>query len=680
MNKSYVPFYRVIEELSSSYVKNRGFANVGKQIKSIKGSGREIIDPIESIIKNTYALINASERNNIGVVMARLANENKEIAKMFEEIDTPMVKMASVKIGDLLGVSQEMIPPEISDVDFEKIIDIFRPSLFPGKDNVLTVLINGEKKFFQVEKQLYKALLAIEAEQLGMIIRLLSIPTRVLRAGATLAPEFVLRNLVRDQFTAFVYSRYGYIPIVDFVRGMFSLFKKDDMYQLWRMGGGEHSMLVSLDREHLQKSLNDVIKDKGALRYVKHPIELLQILSEIIEAGTRLGEARKGIAKMKNPIEAAYASREVTLDFNRIGAKMRSVNALIAFFNARVEGFDRFIREMRDHPLRATLKMAFAITLPSILLYFVNRDEEDWEEIPLWQKDLFWLLKVNGTWYRIPKPFELGVLFGSVPERILEYMDRKDKKLFDQMLKTVADGINVGMIPTALEPIIENMANYNFFYSRRIVPERLDKLPPEAQYTQYTSEVAKKLGELANYSPLKIDNLISGYTAGLGNYVIKAIDEIMRGTGLTPRVTMPSPTIADMPVAKAFVVRSPIGSASQSVNNFYEELEEVEKKEQLLKKYLKDGDRVKFNFYKQKHPELHFQYDWKRKDYYSSTARYYRKVANMISDLRKEQRKIYSSEKLTANEKREKITKIDTLITKLAHDALNSPLVKGRKQ
>jgi hypothetical protein len=49
----------------------------------------------------------------------------------------------------------------------------------------------------------------------------------MLRAGAVLSPDFMGRNLIRDQTMAFVLSKGGYFPVFDFMRGAFSLAKKD---------------------------------------------------------------------------------------------------------------------------------------------------------------------------------------------------------------------------------------------------------------------------------------------------------------------------------------------------------------------------------------------------------------------------------------------------------------------
>lgn len=667
-NQFYVPFYRVFEELQSRGFYGKGYVNMSNQLKRIKGSEREIINPLESIVKNTYAIISVSDRNAVGIQMANLAARNKELGRLFEKISIPVAKVATVSEKDI-GVSLA----GFTKSEMEGIVDIFRPSLFLPKDNVVTVLIRGKKYFYQTDPMLYQALAATEKEQMGITIKLLSYPTRWLRAGAILSPEFMIRNPMRDIMSAYVYSKYGFIPPIDFTKGVFSLVGKDKDYWLWRMAGGEHAMFVSMDRTYLKKSFEEIVGGKKYTHYLKNPLEALRILSEMSETPTRLGEFKKGIARMVDPVEAAYASREVTIDFAKMGNTGRVLNRLYAFWNAWAEGWDKLIREFKHHPTKTTAKVVSGITMPSILLYFINRDDPRWKEIPQWQKDLFWIFMTEEHIYRIPKPFELGIIFGSVPERILEYIDEKDPEAMKKLAENILVGTSPGLLPTAFQPLVENWANYNFFLARPVVPISREALPPEAQYTAYTSEVAKILGKTVNYPPAKIDNLFRGYFAGLGRHATETTDKILIGTGISS-VIKPEPTLADKPVTKAFVVRRPIGSASESVNKFYDKYHEYESREKMLKEFLRNNEKDKFYAYKEKFPELYFTYDWERKDFYSIPARYYRKMARQIAELRKKEKQIHASKTLTPLEKREKIDRIDELITKVAQKALEFDL------
>ena len=74
---NYVPFFRDFsaESMDGFFSSSKGFVNVANPIKRFKGSTRDIIDPLESIVKNTYQFYNAIERNHVGVTFAKLAKK-----------------------------------------------------------------------------------------------------------------------------------------------------------------------------------------------------------------------------------------------------------------------------------------------------------------------------------------------------------------------------------------------------------------------------------------------------------------------------------------------------------------------------------------------------------------------------------------------------------------------------
>lgn len=125
-------------------------------------------------------------------------------------------------------------------------------------------------------------------------------PASMLRVGATINPEFMSRNPIRDAWTAYVYSKYGFIPGVNTARKLFHVLKNDDLYWKWKAAGGLHGAMVSLDRNYLQGSIRKIaersLKDKS-LNILKHPIEALAALSEFGEEATRVSEFAKGVKK-----------------------------------------------------------------------------------------------------------------------------------------------------------------------------------------------------------------------------------------------------------------------------------------------------------------------------------------------------------------------------------------------
>jgi hypothetical protein len=660
-NKYRVPFYRVMEETQQKFLgKTKIAGNLSSPIKKIKGSEREIIDPLESIVKDTYAIINAAERNNIGIAMANISGKDFELGRLFEKVDKPMapVRVNAIEVIEkIMKETGEEIP--ISDDLAEVAVTLFKPVQDRGP-NMLNVNFGDEQRVFQVDPDLFKAIQGLEVEDVGTLMKIFSMPAKLLRAGATLTPDFSVRNPIRDQFSALAYSRFGFIPGVDLVRGMFEVFKQGDIYNLWKASGGEHAMMVSLDRTALQKNFKEVLRDKKAVAfdYVKNPLKLLQTISELGEQATRLGEMRLGIKKGASPAEAAFASREVTSDFARIGAKTRAVNSIVAFWNPNLQGTDKMIRAFKKHPFKTLWKILLGITLPSILLYFANRDDKRWKEIPQWQKNLFWIVLTEKHIIRIPKPFEMGVLFGSVPERVLEYMDNKNPQAFEELKNSIISGFSPGFIPTALIPIIENITNYSFFLQRPIVSEGQKNLPPEAQSGTYTSEVSKIIGETLKYSPSKVDNLIYGYTGGLGKYAVSAMDKILKGTKITNPPVAPAISLEDTPIIKAFMVRNPVGSSSESVNRIYTLYGQTSSQITYVKKLVEAGNTEKAKKYVLANPEI-------------INASVYSEVVLTFRDMNKAIEEIRNSRDISAEQKRDMINKIGQLQTNIAAQVLD---------
>src|SRR5205823_5932291 len=130
-------------------------------------------------------------------------------------------------------------------------------------------------------------------------------------------------------------------------------------------------------------------------------------------------------------------------------------NMITAFGNAQLQGLDRIGRQFKDRPTNTLLKVAGGITLPSVLLWWANHDDPRWQEIPHWQKDLFWLVMTKDHVYRIPKPFELGVVFGSGVERILDATIGKNPEAFADLGKSIMSVIIPNYIPTAIQPMVE---------------------------------------------------------------------------------------------------------------------------------------------------------------------------------------------------------------------------------
>lgn len=543
----YVPFFREFYEAADTPGKGtgKGFVNVGGVTKKMKGSTLDVIDPIESIARSTYAIINAVERNKVGQSIVRLSKIDG-MGALVEKVD------GAAKVTD----------------------------------HSFSVWENGKKVVYNTTPELYQAFKMLNPEGANMVVKILSVPAKWLRAGAVLSPEFMLRNPARDMISATVYSKHGFIPVADTLKGLALYLHKGDTYWEYMRSGAAQANLVSLDRNYLSGQIRDLMTCPGVKKMVTtNPIEILRGLSEATEMATRLAEfhnVRKGYTGIGNRLfgktrkpgsiqDAALESRDITLDFSRIGSHTKSWNKISAFFNASIQGTDKMFRAWRENPLDMTIKTAMFITMPSVLLWYLNKDDPRYQELPQWQKDIFWIIPTKDTLIKIPKPFELGILFGTVPERMLQWMYDKDRGQKGNGFKGLGDVIIDNMVPnvspTALVPALEAATNYSLFMNRNIVPQHeRDNLPPAMQYGPYTSAVGKGIGKMFDVSPRIVDNTIRGYTGGLGGFGLTLSDSVL-GMG----EERPAKRISEMPGIRGFTA-TPYAS-SESVQQVYDEFD-----------------------------------------------------------------------------------------------------------
>lgn len=626
MYPHYIPFFRDMSDagMQSFLSGGKGFVDVSSPVKRFKGSTRDIIDPLESIVKNTFQFYNAVERNHVGRTFAKLADKN--------------------------GVGQI-----VERVNGNK----------AATDNTFNVWENGEKVTYETTSELIKTMRMLDKEQSNMFVKVLSYPANWLRAGATLSPEFILRNPVRDMIGASIYSKHGFIPIIDTFKGLSLFLKKGDLYWEYMKSGAAHAAMVSLDRDYLSGQLRDIMsRESKVTKLIKNPIELLRAMSEATEMATRLAEfdnARKGytgvgnrlFGKDRKPLtarEAALESRDITLDFSRRGTHTKKFNQAVAFFNAAIQGTDKMARAFKEDPRGMTVKTMLYITLPSVMLWYMNKDDERYQELPQWEKDTFWIIPGKENMYKIPKPFEAGILFGTAFERMLQYMD--DKKSgrngvgFKGFGERVIDSMTPSFMPTAVIPIFEAMTNKSIFRQRNIIPQSQENLPARLQYGVNTSEVAKFVGDKINVSPYIVDNTIRGYGGGLAGLGLSGIDA---ATGA--KENNASKKWYEAPGLRGFTA-APYQS-SNSVQRVYDDYKEQEK--------------------------LHneFKLTGQRPDGYD--AKEFAKLKNAsdsLKGLNKASKAIINNERMSGEQKREQLDKINMRKANIARSVYGLGKVK----
>lgn len=499
-NPDYVPFLRDMGDELDNYlgIPSQKLQQATSPVNKIKGSDKKVLSPVESVIANTFKYRAAIEKNNVA--------------------------------KSIVGLQKAM-----PDLGFEKVTK-------SGRDTI-TVWENGQKGYYKVGSEIADTVKGLNEEQMNSVLKVLSIPSKWLRQGATgRNPAFMIPNMVRDQLDAAVNSQYGYVPFLDYARGLAHILRKDEMYQKWQQSGAQ----IALGELSGRKNINALFQEKqGKKKFFSWIFKVLDQAGQYSEQPTRVGLFAKAYDKTKNPLIATMESREGTLDFARMGANMKVANSLIPFLNVGVQGFDRMVRSAKANPAKFAVLMGIYGATPTIAttLYNVQNHPQEYKEIPQWEKNANFIIVTgrneNGTVDYISIPKGNVIQFISNPiENFISYSADTDSETVQQMatqfisssLPVIGDGSSIHEIgvktvgsnlPQAVKPITENLLNKSFYKyntdteeAKDIVPRYMQSKAPGDQSYEWTPSAYKTVGKVLNISPLKVQNFMEGYFAG----------------------------------------------------------------------------------------------------------------------------------------------------------------------
>lgn len=629
LNKFYIPFHRMQEVDPFT-----GNISKGNPFKGIKGSDKLLEDPLMSIYKNTAAIVKAAERNRVMKSLAELAESSEGQGLMRKS--KAKLRPETVRAEELVDFLQKQGLEHVEAVELANDFQIFRPQNKVLRSNEFQVFRSGKREVWETTQGIADSINSLDANPALTATWqkiFLKTPAELLRFTVTTTPEFVVKNFGRDSLTAFIQGRFNQIPVVDSIIGLKHIFKNEKVWRDFLSQGGASQGFANVNE--MVRTRPWILNEKTGFmnkswNVVKTPFEMLNAVSSVVENMPRFAEFRKG----GGGAHGAFAAREVTLDFMRMGLRTKAMNAMTPFMNVGIQGIDKTIRVLKSDP-SAHLKAGAAITMPTVLNWMANKDDPRYFRAPAWERNYFWVIPTDkwvkaetidqyndmddylrrrgkdgsywvntGVTFKVPKPFEFGLLYGSLPESLLDSHYRQDPASFEDFGKSLVDGIMPNIIPTIVQPMAEQATNRNFFTDRDLVPDHLQKYETDLQYQPYTSEVAKKLGQLVKgvpflstagpedarlSSPAVIDNYIRGYTGSLGQYALDIADKALTAKQRAKtNVELPADSLADIPFIKAFVVRHPSFGA-EPIQKFYDAHSKNERLLNSVKKLYKEG-------------------------------------------------------------------------------------------
>ncbi|MBS0056974.1 LPD38 domain-containing protein [Yersinia sp. Marseille-Q3913] len=570
----YLPYYREAEngEVKGPWTR-KGIANQSSTVRKLKGSDLTIKDPIENLFNYVAKSIDASMKN--------------------EAMRRSVVNLADTGVLEVIESPNEM--------DYERI----------GKD-VVKVSIDGVQQLVQVnDPALYRAFTMIDLQRShSLFMKAARQAKKVLTVSTTSMPDFIIRNFLRDSVHSWAINKDGFKPVIASWAGFKKALRTDDslvdmMFAGATFGGGYSNVY---DPASTAKTIRSVLRRKGyndsqihefessIVRNSKEVMDKVELglhkyknLSEAAENANRLATYDAAIKSGKSKAQAAFESRDL-MDFSMMGASniMINLSDMLPFFNARMQGLSKLGRGIKENP-REVLKRGGMITAASLALMALNWDDKRYEELPDWDKDIYWHAWIGDQHIRFPKPFEIGLMFGTLPERFVRALGGKDtaakfgKLVAHNFMETMA----FNPIPQVAKPIAEAYVNYDFFKGGPIENMADSNLMAGARYNDQTSLLMREVGEATNMSPKMLDHIVMGYTGSLGGYVMGATNLLMRN--LKDYGETPAMRLDEMPVIKSFFRGSDPAKSTQFTEDFYRMMTEANQINSTINSFRKQG-------------------------------------------------------------------------------------------
>jgi hypothetical protein len=457
---------------------------------------------------------------------------------------------------------------------------------------------NGVQKRFAVkDPMLVISLGSDDRIDMGGAMKLIALPTTALRESVTRDPVFMVRNLLRDTLSSWVTSGEDITPFIGTINGYRKALNNSSSYQALVGRGivGSHDlamrspaeMAAIIRRRAMPKNIMNIASADGAQGLLMSVWDKLGVWSEASDAATRIAVYESAIKQGMSEAEAAFRAVEI-MNFSRRGSSsvLQLLTQLIPFLNARIQGLDVLYQAGKAGVMTATgyqlgerdanlgkkfLYRGAILTAISVGLEMLLDGDEDYEELPDYVKNgnllipLKWLGIEGGYFAAVPKPFETGLLFSTIPQELYKATtgETSGREMANFFWSEFVSTFGINPIPQILLPGLEAGVNYDFYTGLPLISAGKERLTPELQYDPRTSTVAMMLsgvpikynfttGKFEGVSPIIIDQLISGYGGPMGTYIMQGVGVAMENLGAGPE-RLPR-DITQLPGIKSFLL------------------------------------------------------------------------------------------------------------------------------
>jgi hypothetical protein len=331
-------------------------------------------------------------------------------------------------------------------------------------------------------------------------------------------------------------------------------------------------------RREMKRALRSGLGKIG--NWPPNAVEVISAWNQLFEDATRFSVYLSSLELGKSEKDAAYDAKEASLNFNRKGKSSKAFDSIWAFFNVALEGANKNLGLAKHYPKRFAYVASAWITLGFVeaLLNSLSDDDDDdndYRNISAYMRENYLILpnipriilgKDKGDKYlSIPLP-QFWRAFKSMGNLAYEstFGDMKVGEAIGRGTLNFVSSltpIDIGgfvqdgkfrfspIVPTILKPIQEVIANENFIgnpiynvpftktqekylldsglgkknvsVAVKFVTDGLIRVSGtdsgKKYYTDPKTGLDKKIKEVYDWNPSKIEHIIKGYTAGTGS-------------------------------------------------------------------------------------------------------------------------------------------------------------------
>jgi hypothetical protein len=624
----YVPFMRAIEdvELTKAPKSRRGSASSNQKIYSrrLTGSENKVESVFENILANTSYIIDRTYRQEFmnrlrdmgeGVVLHKVPMASRAVHITNEELARALWK-GGILAGapthgaqSSAGMTPHWVTAEVdkmSDAQKKQWTTIFE-RVAPRDPDIVPIATDGKMQYYRVsDPLLLRTIGAMGHDSFGKLIGVLGSAKRAVTWGVTKDPGFMAATWFRDALINWVGSHTPITPFVDNMKGAIQSVRGDPLVDKLMMAGVGVAPHYETQGSTVRKTLDRKFGKTTVLGTVANGMDFYNRIGIAAEASSRLAIAESVLKRGGSMAEAAYQAQDI-LNYSMRGdyVAARVLAQTAPFWNAGMQGLYRFMRGAGIANAKAgdTSQLTSFMLRGSVLLgasmanIWRNNDDPRYNRLSDDDKDRYWHFWIGDQHFKLPKPFEAGVIFGTLPERMVQRALGNDttKDTMKSLLTMVTEEMRLNFLPQIVRQGVEQWANRDTSSWRPVVPSStLDQLPQD-QFSPYTSWTAKKIADTVPEklpwlnSPQRVEHLTRALAGTMGVYALQGADWLARISGVAPGA--PSMRLQDAPVLKRFYGGdSPTGDRSKYEDKMYELRDEADATFNSFNEAVKRGD------------------------------------------------------------------------------------------